>query len=134
MYNSIITAYKQNEKKNQTKKNLKVKVHFAEKETNYHTMQIFYGRNMFWPSVSWYLLQARVRGLHKSPCSSLHGAGSLHLKHIWFCLGGHMLSLEGRDTRSTSSGGLVFSLISSRPGLCDLRSVIQTEAVPLTKQ
>lgn len=48
MYISIVTAYKQNKKK---KENSKVKVHL-QKETNYHTMQIFYESNMFPPSVS----------------------------------------------------------------------------------
>lgn len=44
MYNSIVTAYKQ--KKKSQKKNPKVKSALCKKETNYHTMQIFYGRNL----------------------------------------------------------------------------------------
>lgn len=45
MYNSIVTAYKQNQNENS-----KVKVHL-QKETNYHTMPIF-SENIFFDHLS----------------------------------------------------------------------------------
>lgn len=71
-------------------KNPKVKVHL-QKETNYHTMPIFYENYIFFDHLSldilYYLMFAHHLFSHKC-------AGSFELKSHMVSLGAHMLTLE----------------------------------------
>lgn len=87
MYISIVAAYKQKNKH----ENSKVKVHL-QKETNYHTMPIYFENDFFF--VDHLSLGILYHLMFAHNLFSLQCAGSLKLKTHMVCLGGHMLTLE----------------------------------------